>query len=165
VTACQCSDPTQADEAFKPVADSLPVRIDLWDYCAVKRQPNTRYTDGDIVHPDPPNGFALEAQNDGATGEEPPAFMARIGALAWDGAVRWELVALESGGFNPASDPTYEVDPVDSGTLDVADLVITADRYLEFTYIGGQVGERYKVTFSFTVDGVERALAQWVTIT
>jgi hypothetical protein len=150
VTACQCSDPTQADEAFKPVADSLPVRIDLWDYCAVKRQPNTRYTDGDIVHPDPPNGFALEA---------------RIGALAWDGAVRWELVALESGGFNPASDPTYEVDPVDSGTLDVADLVITADRYLEFTYIGGQVGERYKVTFSFTVDGVERALAQWVTIT
>jgi hypothetical protein len=163
--ASQCQE-VLLDEACKPEADALPVQIDLWDYCAITRLPNTAYAQGDVVYLDPPNGFGIEAQNAGVTGEEPPVFVPALGKLARDGSITWKLVDVNlAEGYNPASSEDASVDPEESGGLEVAGLDLAQGRYLRAQYVGGVAGQRYKVTYSFSVDGVERALVQWVNVT
>jgi hypothetical protein len=164
VSACGAQCPEVVDPTCKPAADSLPFEIDLFDYVAVRWQPNRQYSNGAKVHPPVPNGFVLEADGPGTSGGELPPYDPVAGEIISDGSMTWELVAATEDDISDASDPDATVDPQDSGGLAVADLTIANGRFLRGTYVGGVAGEAYEVAFEFTVDGLPRGFTQKVTV-
>lgn len=164
--SCADAEPVVVLDCFKQSADQdFPFEIDLFEFCAVMWAPNREYASGQRAHPTAPAGFALEALTDGVSGQELPPFREVANATFREGSMQWKVIPASVAGFNPASDPTYSIDPDDeSGALDVLELDILNGRLLSGVYTGGQRGGVYEVSYAVIIDGLQRGLRQTVRV-
>lgn len=146
-------------DAFKDAGESLKVRINVYDMCAVKWEPNEPYTTGDFVRPVTANGFAYQVTTGGVSDSKEPRWPTVLGQTRVDGSVTWTCVAAGSSGLNAITSPTAQPDPAG---LTINDVSVSEAFKILATYVGGTLGQSYDAVYNFTLDGVTRIARQRV---
>lgn len=103
--------------AYQAVAEQIPYGIDWEDWLALRWQPGTPVTQGQVVRSTTPNGYENVCIVAGETGSVEPGWAPFLGSTVLDGSAQWQTQALAS----------------DSLETTIADINWTADQALSLS--------------------------------
>jgi hypothetical protein len=148
-------------EVTKDPAESIKVRLNLFNQCANFWRDNESFDSGEYIRPNRANGFSYECTTAGTSGYREPNWPQTIDATVRDGSITWTCRAASSNGINAITDPSSSSDPTG---LTVSDVSVSEDAKILATYTGGSEDDDYDAVFSFTLNGVARIARQKVRI-
>lgn len=151
-------------DLIKDAGDTIPFRLEFAGTPEVVQYwpADQQVAANEYCRPLTPNGHAYQAQNAGRTASEEPAWPETLGGTVVDGEVTWVCVESETNGFNLVASPTAVTEPATG--LSVDSVTVEEGTSIVGDYAGGEYGQDFDVTFSFTIAGRARKARQRVLI-
>lgn len=148
------------DTIQKDPAESKPVELNLFRWCANYWRPNEQFSAAESVRPTTPTGFAYQGSG-GTSGAKEPRWPLVLGAVVTDGSIVWTCTAAAANGLNAITAPGGTSDPTG---LTIGSVSASETTKILATYSGGTEGQDYDAVYTFTLNSVTRVARQRVEI-
>jgi len=151
------------DHPGKDPAESIPIELDWFSYCANFWRANEVVTSSEFVRPNTrrATGFSYEATAAGTTSNREPVWPTIIGLMVVDGSVTWTCRAAGTNGLNVLSAPSAVSEPTG---LTISSISAAENTKVRATYVGGTLDQDYDAVFTVIINGVPRVGRQRVMV-
>lgn len=117
--------------AYQAVGEQIPYGIDWEDWLALRWQPGTLVSQGQVVRPTISNGYEFLCVTAGETGSVEPGWPPFLGSTVLDGSAQWQCQALASDSLETTiADINWTADPalsLSGNVLAAQTSIITVD--------------------------------------